>query len=508
MMRLIIEYAYTRSVPVTENNVVELLAAADQFCVMGIAQACFVFLEDQLRPENCIGVWKLTEVYHCPDLRHKAYLFILHRFEEMLRVSEEFVGLSLQQLADLIEEEELNVKQESTVFQAVLRWIAHVPQERNGHISVLLPKVRLALMTADYFTNNVKNNALVKGSAECEPVIINAQSTFDSRELPSDSDYQNPLSRPRLPRAILLATGGWSGGSPTNGIEAYDPRANRWVNFTTNDASPRAHHGAAFLGGFLYCFGGFDGVNYLNSMSKFNLITRTWDQAMPMYFRRCYASVAVLNGCIYAMGGFDGNRDLDTAERYQPETYEWTQIAPMNQARSNASATTLHGKVYICGGLHGTECLSTAECLPTAECYNPETNQWTLIAPMSCRRCGVGIVTYGEHVYAVGGFDGTDYLHSVEAYNPLGNSWRPVPSMLIARSHFGIEVVDGQLFVVGGYDSSGNTCNVEYYDEETTEWIEAADMEISRSSVSCCVVFGLPNMAEYAAPRNALPPST
>ncbi|KAM3858904.1 kelch-like protein 10 [Diretmus argenteus] len=504
MMRLIIEYAYTRSVPVTENNVVELLEAADQFCVMGIVQACCVFLEDQLRLENCIGVWKLTEIYNCPDLRHKAYLFILHRFEEMLSVSEEFVELSLQQLADLIEEDELNVKQESTVFEAILRWIAHVPQERNGHISVLLPKVRLALMTADYFTNNVKNNALVKGSDECESVIINAQSTFDSRELPSDSDYQNLLSRPRLPRAILLAIGGYSGGSPTNGIEAYDPRANRWVNFTTNDASPRAYHGAAFFGGFVYCFGGFDGVNFLNSMSKFNLITRTWHQAAPMYSRRCYVSVAVLNGCIYAMGGFDGNRvmQLDTAERYQPETNQWTQIAPMNQERGKASATTLHGKVYICGGFNGTGCLSTAEC------YNPETNQWTLIAPMRCRRSGVGIIAYGEHVYAVGGFDGTDFLHSVEAYNPLRNSWRPVPSMLIARNSFGIEVVDGQLFVVGGYDGSSTTCNVEYYDEKTTEWNEAADMEISCSALRCCVVYGLPNMAEYAAPRNALPPST
>ncbi|KAM3876847.1 kelch-like protein 10 [Diretmus argenteus] len=502
MMRLIIEYAYTHSVPVTKNNVEELLAAADQFCVMGIVQACRDFLEDQLRLDNCIGVWKLTEIYYCPDLRRKAYLFILHHFEEMLGVSEEFVELSLHQLADLIEEDELNVKQESTVFEAILRWIAHLPQERNSHISVLLPKVRLALMTAGYFMNNVKNNTLVKGSDECKPVIINAQSMYDSRELPSNSDYQNPLSRPRLPRAILLATGGWNGNSPTNTMEVYDPRANRWGKLTNNDASPRAYHGAAFLGGYFYCIGGFDGINDLSSMSKFNLITRTWHQAAPMHSCRCYVSVAVLNGCIYALGGFDGSMRLNTAEHYEPETNQWTQIAPMNERRSDASATTLHGKVYICGGFSGTECLLTAEC------YNPETNQWTLIAPMSCRRSGVGIVAYGEHVYAVGGFDGTNRLHSVEAYNPLMNNWRSVPSMLNPRSNFGIEVVDGQLFVVGGYNGLAPTFNVEYYDVKTAEWNEAADMKMSCSALSCCVVSGLPNMAQYAAPRNALPPST
>lgn len=32
---------------------------------------------------------------------------------------------------------------------------------------------------------------------------------------------------------ILLAIGGWSGGTPTNAIEAYDPRAETWVNIST-----------------------------------------------------------------------------------------------------------------------------------------------------------------------------------------------------------------------------------------------------------------------------------
>jgi len=41
------------------------------------------------------------------------------------------------------------------------------------------------------------------------------------------------MSRPRLPHEILLAVGGWSGGAPTNTIEAYDNRANRWTNITS-----------------------------------------------------------------------------------------------------------------------------------------------------------------------------------------------------------------------------------------------------------------------------------
>ena len=150
-------------------------------------------------------------------------------------------------------------------------------------------------MTADYFMNNVKNNPLVKDNDDCKPIIINALKAMYDLNMngPSNSDFRNPLTRPRLPYAILLAIGGWSGGSPTNAIEAYDARADRWVNVTKEEESPRAYHGAAYLNGFVYCVGGFDSVDYFNSVRKFNPVTCTWHQVAPMHSRRCYVSVAV-----------------------------------------------------------------------------------------------------------------------------------------------------------------------------------------------------------------------
>ncbi|KAJ3603289.1 hypothetical protein NHX12_031031, partial [Muraenolepis orangiensis] len=55
-MRLLIEYAYTRHLEVTRDNVQLLLAAADQFNVMGALRACSGFLGRQLCVENaCIS---------------------------------------------------------------------------------------------------------------------------------------------------------------------------------------------------------------------------------------------------------------------------------------------------------------------------------------------------------------------------------------------------------------------------------------------------------------------
>ncbi|KAG7240961.1 hypothetical protein INR49_026139 [Caranx melampygus] len=416
MLQQIIQFAYTGSVSVTEDNVQELMMAANQFNITDIVQTCSSFISDRLSPENCIGV-------------------------------------------------------------------------------------RLALTNVDYLRVHMLSNTLVRNNDECLQMTVAAFETLyhiitNGPPVPS---FRNPQARPRLPNAILLAIGGWSGSDPTNGMEAYDFKADRWLNVTNDMELPRAYHGTAFLGGYVYCVGGFDRVEHFNSMRRFDLTTNSWQEVAPMYYRRCYVSVTVLNGYIYAMGGYNGHNRLSSAERYNPETNQWNLIAHMNEQRSDASCTVLHGRIYICGGFNGNECLHTAEY------YSPESNQWTVITPMSSRRSGIGVIAYEDHVFAVGGFDGSARLQTAEAYNPQTDSWHSAAQMLTPRSNFGIEVIDGRLFAVGGFNGFNTSYKVEYYDAARDQWTSACGMEIYRSALSCCVVYGLPNLSTYAYPRDNLP---
>ncbi|XP_037391892.1 kelch-like protein 10 [Pygocentrus nattereri] len=137
MMGLIIDHAYARPVTINQENVKELLIAADYLCVLDLLQACCQFLEDQLCVENCIGIWGFAEFYSCLQLQQKAYLFILHHFEEIARTSEEFLDLSLPQLISIIVKDDLNV-QEETLVEAIQRWISHDPDDRQVHLPALL----------------------------------------------------------------------------------------------------------------------------------------------------------------------------------------------------------------------------------------------------------------------------------------------------------------------------------------------------------------------------------
>lgn len=144
VMSNIIQYAYTRSVHITNQNVAELLSAADYFLIADLVDACCGFLESQLSPENCISIFTFVESFHsCSKLRSTAELYVLRHFGDVLRVSKEYLELSLERLAEFIDRDELNVKQEEMVFEAILNWTDHRAEDRKKHMAVLLPKVRL-----------------------------------------------------------------------------------------------------------------------------------------------------------------------------------------------------------------------------------------------------------------------------------------------------------------------------------------------------------------------------
>ncbi|XP_039890024.1 kelch-like protein 10 isoform X2 [Simochromis diagramma] len=485
VMSLILEYAYTQSIVVTEDNVLELLVEADHFIVTGVIQACCDFLERKLCVNNCVSICNLAHLHNCPDLRGKAYLYILHHFEEVAALSLEFLQLSVQQLSDLIEKDELNVKQESTVFEAILRWINYSPVERGCDMPALLKQVRLLLMPTEYLVDTVSRNDLVSSSLACMNMVTTAIKMLN------ESNMERPLTQTRLPSEVLLAVGGWVSHFPSDKIELYNVRADHWVPLNWRHNASLGFYGCAYLNGCVYCIGGFDFISYSSHVRRFSLTSQTWTEVGSMHEERGFLSVATLNGCIYAMGGCQKQKKLKNAERYEPDTNQWTMIASMHKPRTEAGAATLHGKVYICGGLTGDEPLSCAES------YNPDTNQWTLITPMETGRTGGAMVAYNDEIYVVGGFNGITQLRSVIAYDPRTRHWRNVAPMLHPRKNFGIAVLEDQLYVVGGFHNGGLFCNVECYDEKTNRWYIVSDKGMTQGAVSCCVLKRHPDLTAY-----------
>ncbi|XP_043677312.1 kelch-like protein 10 [Vespula pensylvanica] len=492
---LILDYAYTGTCNVNADNVEQLLPLADQFEVLGVVQLCCQFLLQELKPDNCLGIFKFARHYFCRDLEEKGRRYIRHHFKQILYESSEFKELQSEELESILEDDELNVKNEEIVFEAVKTWVEYKVEERKIHVAKLLECIRYGSMSYNYFADNVLNWKLIREDETCQRTLQSAKAylTEQDNKQNGEIDMKNPLSRPRVPYEILFAIGGWSAGSPTSFVETYDTRADRWFLSVSTDLTPRAYHGICALNDLIYMIGGFDGNEHFNTVRCFDPVTKEWRERACMYHARCYVSVCTHGGKIYALGGYNGRTRMNSAERYEPQKNQWEMIPPMNRQRSDASAAALRNKIYIVGGFNGQEILDSAEV------YDLESNQWSYIRSMISPRSGVSLVAFRDSLYALGGFNGFIRLSSGERYSPNNSEdWQEVTEMFSPRSNFATVILDDMIFVVGGFNGTTTIAYVECYDADSNEWYDASPMNLNRSALSACVISGLSNAREYS----------
>nr|UZC49391.1 kelch-like protein [Carassius auratus]UZH44906.1 kelch-like protein [Carassius gibelio]WEX30196.1 Kelch-like protein 20b-A [Carassius auratus]WEX30294.1 Kelch-like protein 20b-A [Carassius gibelio] len=452
-MELLIDFAYTSQVTVEEGNVQTLLPAACLLQLAEIQEACCEFLKRQLDPSNCLGIRAFADTHSCRELLRIADKFTQHNFQEVME-SEEFMLLPANQLIDIISSDELNVRSEEQVFNAVMAWVKYSIQERRPQ----LPQVRDKIYLINTFF-------LFFFFFSCRDLVDEAKNYL---LLPQERPLmQGPRTRPRKPircGEVLFAVGGWCSGDAISSVERYDPQTNEW-RMVASMSKRRCGVGVSVLDDLLYAVGGHDGSSYLNSVERYDPKTNQWSSDVaPTSTCRTSVGVAVLGGYLYAVGGQDGVSCLNIVERYDPKENKWTRVASMSTRRLGVAVAVLGGFLYAVGGSDGTSPLNTVER------YNPQENRWHTVAPMGTRRKHLGCAVYQDMIYSVGGRDDTTELSSAERYNPRTNQWSPVVAMTSRRSGVGLAVVNGQLMAVGGFDGTTYLKTIEVYDPDANTW--------------------------------------
>ena len=67
------------------------------------------------------------------------------------------------------------------------------------------------------------------------------------------------------------------------------------------------------------------------------------------------------------------------------------------------------------------------------ERYDPAKNQWSFVASMNNHRDGACVVTDGDNIFTVSGFDGNSYLNTMDVYDPSKNAWTTEGKMVGGR---------------------------------------------------------------------------
>ncbi|MBL8100645.1 MAG: hypothetical protein JNK81_15795 [Anaerolineales bacterium] len=214
-----------------------------------------------------------------------------------------------------------------------------------------------------------------------------------------------------------------------------------------------------------------------------------WSNVSAMPLPNFEANAVELDGYIYISGGITANRSLKNLFRFDPKTNTWEELAPMPDFRNHHGMVVMDGKIYVAGGMLGETSFDGQA--KTFWVYDPQTNDWTVLADMPFGRTAGGIAEIDGKLYVTGGMSprGNDPTE-LWVYDPATNTWDDSLAHLpTQRDHVIIVSYDKKLYVVGGRYST-NLSTVEIYDSSTDTWSQGPDMPTGRSGMAFAIING------------------
>lgn len=482
-MKELVKFMYIGKLEIREDNVETLMRTACLLQLSTVVTACSVFMQKQLHPSNCIGIRHFADTQGCSVLYQQAHQYIVENFEKII-INHEFLHLSPQDIVDLFKDEYLNVSDESVIFHSLVHWTNKDPASRSPHLPELLSYVKLPLLSPEFLTDHVEMNNLFKDKCFCQELIFEAMKYHLLPE--RRSHMQNWRTKPRRSTSgTLYAVGSMECSKGVITVDRYDLRTDQWEEYDQM-VGRRLQFGLAIIQDILFIVGGRDGLKSLSVVECFDPRKKSWYQGSPMMTHRHGLGVAVLEGPMYAVGGHDGWSYLNTVERWDPQSKQWCYVAPMSTHRCTVGVAVLANKLYAVGGRDGSSCLRSVEC------FDPHTNKWTLCSPMSRRRGGVGVASSDGFLYAVGGHDApasnpkSSRFDSVERYDPKTDQWTLVSPITSPRDAVAMCLFGDRLFAVGGCDGQHYLGDVESYDPQANVWKSEKALRTGRAGA--CVV--------------------
>ncbi|XP_078584505.1 kelch repeat and BTB domain-containing protein 2-like [Branchiostoma floridae x Branchiostoma japonicum] len=148
MFEEILSYIYSGTLHVSLDKVQPLYQAADLLQLDYVRDTCSSYMAFNVEHGTCVELYKFADVFSV-DIVLKHCLQCICKHFVTLASSDEFCSLSVNQLTKIISYDELDVKEETTVWEAVVRWVQHSREDRLHQLPSILPHIRFNLMTPE-----------------------------------------------------------------------------------------------------------------------------------------------------------------------------------------------------------------------------------------------------------------------------------------------------------------------------------------------------------------------
>lgn len=261
----------------------------------------------------------------------------------------------------------------------------------------------------------------------------------------------------------IFAIGGSNSDSDLNINEAYEPNNGKWV---TKKSMPTARSGFAIASfeNKIYVFGGAVRDAFTGNVEVYDLITDTWQTKASMPTPRADLCANVVNGKIYLIGGKTYSStspyyaQTGINEVYDPATNTWSTNASIPVAVQGYASTVIGSKIYIMGGTRQSV-LGSDTFTNALQIFDTEAGTWlngkSMDQPTSY---GAAVATTDfmapKRIYYFGGYMGTTFTNKTQVYDPANNVWTSGAEMPTVRAYLGVAEINDVIYAVGGFDGA------------------------------------------------------
>ena len=390
-LRSLIDFMYHGEIEISEDNAADILVAADLLLMEKLKEAICRFMQTIICAANCVFLSKLADFYSCRDLQSSAKRFMKRNFEDVCR-TEDFLELSVDDVEELIACENIYVKTEETVVEAVQFWMSK-DEDRRQFTERLIRHVKLTNLSPDIVNNLISDHLIESHTDDLENVVVKSRSRGLNKFIVAmafDSSTVEYLDLDRVEEGWHVLT------------QCPDMR------YGLSGA------GLVSLGDTLLVTGGVGRKGILKAVNRFitfNIRTNVWSEGPGMIdARKCHGS-AVMDGKLYVMGGSDQQLSVLTSEcldlSLPEDQWTWRPVSSLPSWHNGNYAPVINNTLF----------LPVAYGADTDKRYCAGRDQWLAWEGETRQResrdrPGVGVL--GDNIYLVGGASTRQLLNTVE----------------------------------------------------------------------------------------------
>ncbi|MEV0811237.1 kelch repeat-containing protein, partial [Micromonospora sp. NPDC050200] len=294
-------------------------------------------------------------------------------------------------------------------------------------------------------------------------------------ELPERRGGFEILGQPGAPLQNIRVDGGgvspaWQPDSQPGEVLEPSPSAPPWTT-TANYPVPVMDNAVAAYDGLVYSIGGTSTVAFdkLTNSYVYDPATNVWTRIADLPAGLAKPAAAFVGGKLFVFGGWDlaGNPSAKVFA-YDPDTEVWETRASTNPAPTAAPGIgVVDGQIYLVGGCVNNNCIQSN----TTVRYNPGTDTFTTVAGYPSRVAWQGCGGIDDTLYCAGGL-GPTTLKSTYAYSPSSNTWTQKADLPVDVWGAGADTANGLLLLsAGAINNSTMVTNQGWaYDPAADSW--------------------------------------